>query len=73
MPRLVRSSSWPVVEFWEPTSCCGPLRLWGYYEKWSAAMVSLLMEQNVIGEPELRRTLFGPTLVLVLSQGPVHT
>jgi Nitrile hydratase beta subunit len=47
--------------------------LWGYYEKWSAAMVSLLMEQNVIGEPELRRTLFGPTLVLVLSQGPVHT
>jgi nitrile hydratase subunit alpha len=37
--------------------------LWGYYEKWSAAMVSLLMEKNVISEAELRLALFGPALL----------
>jgi nitrile hydratase len=30
-----------------------------YYEKWSAAMTSLLLEKGILKEPELRKELFG--------------
>jgi nitrile hydratase len=32
---------------------------WGYYEKWTAAMVSLLLEDGVITYNDLRKALFG--------------
>lgn len=40
---------------------------WGYYEKWSAAMVILLLEQKCISETELRTALYGEQLI---KEGP---
>jgi hypothetical protein len=34
---------------------------WSYYEKWTAAMVSLLLEHRVIAHDELQSALFGPS------------
>jgi nitrile hydratase len=36
---------------------------WSYYEKWSAAMTTLLLEHNVITQHELQQSLFGDMIV----------
>lgn len=44
--------------------------LWGYYEKWSAAMAKLLLESDVLSEVEFMEALFGSdTLMASSSQG----
>jgi nitrile hydratase subunit alpha len=43
--------------------------VWSYYEKWTAAMVTLLLERHVLTELELRNALFGPAELLPTAGG----
>lgn len=42
---------------------------WGYYEKWTAAMVSLLIESGAVSHRELNRALFGGELSTAGGEG----
>ena len=48
-------------------------KTWSYYEKWTAAMVSLLMESHIITHDELQSVLFGAPAAVVKESNDMAT